>query len=223
MKVLQTLSLIFILLITYNLQAQRSYHDSYNRLGIQVGATYGGIKSDDFNLSPKASYTAGLTTRASVYNDFLMIYGVNFYEFNTGMSGFMETASINDEIDFKAIGVQINLFAGHKIIGEHLSIEAGPILQINSKWTTEQQYEDYHLKGSTIQAKDLEDISKVNLNVAANISGGGKNVKLWLQYQYGITNTFKNLNNGELQKKDPRYTGLKGNLGLATAGIVVYL
>jgi hypothetical protein len=63
----------------------------------------------------------------------------------------------------------------------------------------------------------------VNLNVAANISGGGKNVKLWLQYQYGITNTFKNLNNGELQKKDPRYTGLKGNLGLATAGIVVYL
>ena len=167
---------------------------------------------------------AGLTTRASFYRNFLIIYGVNFYEFKTGLTGY-ETNLLQSptEIDFNVTGVQLNLFLGTKIFGEYLSIEAGPVLQINSKMTTEDRYKNYFVEDYNLQAEDLEDISKINLNLAANISAGIRDVKFWVQYQYGVNNIFKGLNTKELENKDSRATNLKVNMGFATAGIVVYL
>jgi len=213
-----------LLVFTFNMNAQRRFNDNYNRLGIQAGITHGGINSDNFNTSPKTSYMAGLTTRASFYRNFLIIYGVNFYEFKTGITGH-ETNLFQSptEIDFNITGVQLNLFLGTKIFGEYLSVEAGPVLQINSKMTTEDRYKNYYVEDYNFQAEDLEDISKINLNLAANISAGIRDVKFWFQYQYGVNNVFKGLNTKELENKDSRATNLKGHMGFATAGIVVYL
>jgi hypothetical protein len=206
------------------MNAQRRFNDNYNRLGIQAGITHGGINSDNFNTSPKTSYMAGLTTRASFKKQFLIIYGVNFYEFNTSMTGNKTNLLQNPtEIDFNVTGVQLNLFLGTKIFGEYLSIEAGPVLQVNSKMTTEDRYKNYFIEDYKIQAEDLEDISKINLNLAANISAGIRDVKFWFQYQYGVNNIFKVLNSKELENKDSRATNLKAHMGFATAGIVVYL
>ncbi|MGM1054701.1 MAG: hypothetical protein ACQEWG_02310 [Bacteroidota bacterium] len=204
-------------------EAQNRYGDSYNRLGIQAGISYGGIKSDDFITSETTGFMAGLTTRATVYNNFIIIYGVNFFQFKTGINIMETQASKAAVADFKATGVQINLFGGHKIIGEHLSFEAGPVLQINSKWKPEKEFENYFIEGYDLQAKNLEEISRVNLNVAGNISAGFRDVKLWVQYQYGVNNIFSKLNSEELENKDSRAANLNGHLGVATAGIVVYL
>lgn len=204
-------------------KAQSRYGDSYNRLGIQAGITYGGINSEDFNTSEKTGYMAGLTTRATVYNNFIIIYGINFYEFKTGINVMETQASESSVADFKATGVQINLFGGHKIIGEHLSFEAGPILQVNSKWKPEKEFENYFIEGYDLQAEDLEEISRVNLNIAGNISAGFRDLKFWFQYQYGVNNIFSKLNSEGLENKDSRAVNLNGHLGLATAGIVVYL
>ncbi|HZJ36078.1 MAG TPA: hypothetical protein VFD29_05595 [Gillisia sp.] len=224
MKGIGILILFPLLVFTLNMNAQRRFNDNYNRLGIQAGITHGGIDSDNFNTSPKTSYMAGLTTRASFYRNFLIIYGVNFYEFRTGLTGY-ETILLQSptEIDFNVTGVQLNLFLGTKIFGEYLSIEAGPVLQINSKMTTEDRYKNYFVEDYNLQAEDLEDISKINLNLAANISAGIRDVKFWIQYQYGVNNIFKGLNTKELENKDSRATNLKANMGFATAGIVVYL
>ena len=213
-----------LLVLTLNMNAQRRFNDNYNRLGIQAGITHGGINSDNFNTTPKTSYMAGLTTRASFYRNFLIIYGVNFYEFKTGLIG-NETNLLQSptEIDFNVTGVQLNLFLGTKIFWEYLSIEAGPVLQINSKMTTEDRYKNYFVDDYNLQAKDLEDISKINLNLAANISAGIRDVKFWFQYQYGVNNIFKDLNTKEMENKDSRATNLKAHMGFATAGIVVYL
>ncbi len=203
--------------------AQNRNGDSYNRLGIQAGITYGGISTNDFSTSEKSGYMAGLTTRAAVYNNFIVIYGVNFYEIKTGIN-IKETATSQTSVaDFKTTGVQLNLFGGHKIIKEHLSIEAGPILQINSKWKPEKEFENYFIEGYDLQASDLEEISRINFNVAGNISAGFRDVKFWFQYQYGVNNIFSRLNSEGLENKDSRAANLKGHLGLATAGIVVYL
>jgi len=213
-----------LLVFTLNMNSQRRFNDNYNRLGIQAGITHGGINSDNFNTSPNTSYMAGLTTRASFYKHFLIIYGVNFYEFRTSMTGYEPSLLQSPtEIDFNVTGVQLNLFLGTKIYGEYLSVEAGPILQINSKLTTEDQYKNYFVEDYKIQAEDLEDISKINLNLAANISAGIRDVKFWFQYQYGVNNLFKRLNTKELENKDSRATNLKAHMGFATAGIVVYL
>lgn len=207
----------------FTLKAQNRYGDSYNRLGIQAGITYGGINSDDFNTSEKSGYMAGLTTRAAVYNNFLVIYGVNFYEMKTGINVMETPNSPSSVTDFKTTGVQLNLFGGHKVIGEYLSIEAGPILQINSKWKPEKEFESYFIEGYDLQASDLEEISRINFNVAGNISAGFRDVKFWFQYQYGVNNIFSKLNSEGLENKDSRAANLNGHLGLATAGIVVYL
>lgn len=222
MKKFKVFMAVMLVICTLGAQAQYNYGDSYNRLGIQAGITYGGINSDDFNTSEKTGYMAGLTTRAAVYNNFIVIYGVNFYEFKTGINVRETQDSPFSEADFKVSGVQLNLFAGHKIFGEHLSIEAGPILQISSKWKPEKEFENYFIEGYDLQAVDLEEISRVNFNVAGNISGGFRDVKLWLQYQYGVNNIFSKLNSEGLENKDSRAANLNGHLGLATAGIVVY-
>lgn len=224
MKAIRILILFPVFMFALTTNAQRPYNDNYNRLGIQAGITQGGVTSDNFSFSSKTSYMAGLTTRASFFSKFLIIYGVNFYEFKTSLTGYEENTSQNPvELDFKATGVQLNLFLGTKLIGEYLSVEAGPVLQINSKLNPEDKFKNFYIEDYNLQAEDLEDISKINLNLAANISAGIRDVKFWFQYQYGVTNILKNLNTKELQNKDSRATNLKGRMGFATAGIVVYL
>lgn len=224
MRISAFIILLPILFFSLSSQAQRrgGSGDSYNKLGVQVGVTHGGINTDNFNTSNTTGFMGGLTTRSNVWNNFLVVYGVNFYSMNTGIMGHAQGSDQFTEIDFKTTGVQLNLFAGHKIIKENLSIEAGPILQINSKWEVDNQYQDHLIEDYAIVAKDLEEVSKVNLNVAASLSMGIRNLKLWLQYQYGVTNFLEHLNETDLKNKDPRAADLEGHLGLATAGVVFY-
>lgn len=219
-------SILFIVLTTVffsSTYAQRKLPpNSYNRIGIQGGLTYGNIYSNDFQFSDQMGYTAGLTTRATAGEKIFFIYGVNFYEFNSGME-FLEPVSLApEEIDFKATGVQINFFVGHKLIKEYLSFEMGPLVQINSKLSPEEGKEEYILKEYDLIASDLEGISRMNFSLAGGISGGLPWIKLWAQYQYGLSNLFSKLNYEELKEKDPSVTSFKGNMRMAAAGIVFY-
>jgi hypothetical protein len=224
MQVFKICFLLFLVFFTLQLSAQRRNYggDSYNRLGAQAGVTHGGIESDNFNTTKTTGFTGGLTTRANVWNNFLVVYGVNFYSMKTGIMGHVVGSSEFKNIEFKTTGVQLNLFAGHKIIKENLSIEVGPILQINSKWEVDNQFKDHLIEDYAFAAKDLEKVSRVNLNMAAAISAGIADVKIWLQYQYGVTNFLEPLNDTDLKSKDPRAANLEGHLGLATAGLVFY-
>lgn len=218
--------LLFAFLFLLSLQSYSQYRDTgdnYNRLGFQGGMTYASILTDNFTYDPQPGYMGGLTTRANTYKKLIVIYGVNFFQFNSSMPVLEPTNNQPTEIDFKATGVQLNLFMGHKLLGEHLSIEAGPVLQFNGKWSPEAGKEDYKLREYDILASDIEDVSKINLNVAGNISAGFPGLKIWAQYQYGLTNMYRNLDLADLKNKDPRITTLKGNLGMAMAEIVVYL
>lgn len=216
------LFLLCILLSTQGFSQRRFKHDKYNRLGIQGGMIYGGINSGDFNTSRGLGYTAGLTTRSNVYKGFLIVYGVNFYQFNTNMMLVEPETTVAREIEFKATGVQLNLFAGHKVIKELLSLFAGPVLQLNGEWTPDEAYKSYRAEGYNIEAIDLEEISKINFNAAAALNMGFERFKIWLQYQYGLNNILENLNSPELEEKDSRATNLRGRMEFATAGIVFY-
>lgn len=203
--------------------AQRKFPpNSYNRLGLQGGVTYGNLHSNDFAFIDRYGYTAGLSTRATAGENIFFIYGVNFHEFKTGLETLHPVSMEPEEIDFKATGVQINLFVGHKLIKEHLSLEMGPLIQINSKLNPEEGKEGYLLKEYDLIASDLEQISRMNFSLAAGLSGGLPNLKLWLQYQYGISNLFNKLNYEELRLRDPTVPGLKANMRLVSAGLVFY-
>ena len=73
-----------IICLSFSANAQRQIWDGqYNRLGIQAGVNYFNIVTNDLPISPKLSWTAGFTTRASFYNDFQFESGVkNFCKDN---------------------------------------------------------------------------------------------------------------------------------------------
>ena len=216
------LPVLFILCSQYSFSQTKFRHDSYNLLGIQAGFLQGGITTNNFSTTPGTGFTAGLTTRSNIYQGFIASYGINFYSFNTSLSMLPPENTEPMEIDFKATGVQLNLFAGHKIIGEHLSIMGGPVLQLNGEWEPDEMYKDYKVEGYDITASDIADISKINFNLAAAVSAGLRKIKVWIQYQYGMNNILKNLNTEELLEKDPDATNLRGRMEFATAGIVFY-
>ena len=223
MKLKSLLFLIITAVFFTSAHAQRKLPpNSYNRLGIQGGLTYGNIHSKDFQFIDKMGYTAGLTTRATAGEKIFFIYGVNFYELKTGLETLEPVSLEPEEIDFKATGVQINFFVGHKLIEEYLSLEMGPLIQINSKLSPEEGKENYILKEYDLIASDLEELSRMNFSLAAGISGGLPWLKLWIQYQYGLSNLFNKFDYVEIREKDPTVPNLKGNMRMAAAGIVFY-
>lgn len=223
MKIKSFLLLVIVLVCSSNIQAQRKFPpNSYNRLGVQGGLTYGNLHSKDFSFLDRYGYTAGFSTRATAGENIFFIYGVNFHEFKTALKTVHPITLEPEEIDFKATGVQINLFIGHKLIKEYLSFEMGPLIQINSELSPEEGKENYVLQEYNILASDLKKISRMNFSLAAGISGGLPNFKLWLQYQYGLSNIFNKLNYEELRKRDPAVPGLKANMQMASAGLVFY-
>lgn len=218
----RTLLALIFLVFTSEAFSQKYRKDVYNTLGVQAGINYGGLSSDNLTMSPGTGFSAGLSTRANVYNNFLFLYGIKYFQYNTGINVREEGRSEVSEINLSTNGVQLNFFAGHKIVGDYLSVEAGPVVQINSKLMADEGYENAMVEGYLLKAEHLEDISKINFAVAGQVSAGIRRFKVWFQYQYGLSNMFRNLEPEETGENGSRVTDLQGAVRLATAGIVFY-
>lgn len=218
----RTLLALIFLVFTSEAFSQKYRKDVYNTLGVQAGINYGGLSSDNLTMSPGTGFSAGLSTRANVYNNFLFLYGIKYFQYNTGIDVREEGRSEVSEINLRTNGVQLNFFAGHKIVGDYLSVEVGPVVQINSKLMADEGYENAMVEGYLLKAEHLEDISKINFAVAGQVSAGIRRFKVWVQYQYGLSNMFRNLEPEETGENGSRVTDLQGAVRLATAGIVFY-
>lgn len=221
MKSLNLLVVVMLLFVTNQSFAQRNYQGEYNRIGLQGGVAIFDISTDNFTTSSAEGFTGGFTTRGAFYNDFDLIYGVNFYDLNVDIQARETIASPAENVNFGIFGVQLNLFASYNLIGQHLSIEAGPAVQFNSKLTTDTSTENYIIDGyTTLTAEDLEDISKININGVVGITGGFEDVRIWAQYQYGINNILRGLNDDTTAANGEDF---EGHLSLINVGIVFYL
>lgn len=223
MKYRYLLVIVTVLFVT-QAYAQRSQKGSYNRLGIQAGAQLFDINTDNFITNKAVGFTGGFTTRGSFYNYFDLIYGVDFFDLNLDILARETVAADVEEIPFSVFAIQLNFLGSYNIIDQHLSIEFGPVLQINSKLTTEDQFEDYIIEGyNTLRARDIEDITKINGNVVLGLTAGLKNIRLWARYQYGFNNILNGLNDEGLDQVDPSASSFEGHMSLLTAGLVFYL
>lgn len=226
MNLKKFLLVISICSLSFNTNAQRLWDGEYNRLGLQAGINHFNIQDDNMlPISSGISWTAGFTTYDSFYNDFQFIYGINFFNFKLTMDGREKEPADSPyaEIPFNMIGVQANFFASYKIIENYFNIHAGPIVQVNGKFDARQDTEYYAIEGYDINPIDLEEISKVNFNIAAGLAGGLEKVKVWVQYQYGVNNIFKKLTDDGLGEKDSRLEDLTGHISMITGGLVVFL
>ncbi|WP_029034280.1 outer membrane beta-barrel protein [Salinimicrobium terrae] len=215
-----------VVLFSFQANAQREIWDGqYNRLGLQAGANYFNIATNDLPVTPKVSWTAGFTARASFYEDFQFIYGINFYDFQLDIDGRkkVELTTPLQAIEYSMVGVQGSFLGSYKLLDHHLSIEAGPVLQVNGRLEPRQDKELWYLANYNIQAIEIEKVTPVNVNFAIGVSGGFEKVKFWLQYQYGLNNMLKGLEDENLQEKDAGFTNPKGHLSIVATGITMFL
>lgn len=197
--------------------------NSFNRVGVQGGVAYGKITSNDLDFDYGTGYTVGFSTRATAGDHFLFMYGINFFKAKTSM-GVREINTLEPgKIDFNLSGAQINFFLGYRILGEYLSVELGPILQLSGKLSPDEGDENYWLRDYDTNVEVLEKVSKANMSLAAQVSAGFPKLKLWVQYQYGISNMFGDI---ELQATSEQGSAIedpRGTMRMVTAGIALYL
>ena len=214
-KIICLLTLIF----SFSVNAQYGNRDS-NRIGISGGVTQMSLFSDQFNAKPEMGWIAGFSLRGNYYNDWQMAFGMNFTESNFSLQPLIG----NEDIKYKLSGVQVFLTGSYMVIENHLTLEIGPVLQINGKLAIDEEDKLKLLKDSSLlTANDIIDVTKINGNIYAGITAGIKNVRLHVSYQYGVNNFMNNLNKKDDLKLLNGDKKFKANYGILSGMITFYL
>ncbi len=214
-----------LLLWGFNSQAQ--YRTDYNYIGIQGGINSFNIITENFNTTPQVGFTGGFSVRGGVLNNFDMVYGIDFYNQKFGLEvqpNQSAASGINlfkEEIDMSMLAVQVKLLGSLVIVHNHLSLELGPALQLNSKLRYDDRYENHLIGGSNrLKVKDAEEISTLNFNVIAGAMAGFEHFRVFARYQYGINNFLTPLNeDGVLDNNGEEF---KGNISMLEAGLTIF-
>lgn len=211
---MKRLCFVISMLISTACFAQYEYRDS-NRIGIFFGINQFTLNTNNFQTKPDTGWNAGLSMRGNFYNDWDMVYAIQFSENNFSVAtigGF-----ITEDTNYKLPSAQISLMWSYKIVENHLSLEFGPLVQINGKLKVDQDQENNIISGTTLLAQDIVDISQFNFYPVVGITAGVRHIRLNVSYQYGINNMLGNLNNKNLGYN------FKGNPGILNGNLIIYL
>ena len=195
--------------------AQYNYRDA-NRIGITFGVNQFTLNTNNFQTNAGSGWNAGLSVRGNFYNDWDMVYALQFSENNFSVatkSFFLE----NEAVNYKLPSAQIALQLSYKLIENHLSVEFGPLVQVNGKFKIDSNKENNNISGTTLLAKDIVDISKFNFYPTVGITAGVRHFRVNVSYQYGLNNMLENLNTKNLE------VNFKGNPGIINADLILYL
>ncbi|WP_269241067.1 outer membrane beta-barrel protein [Flavobacterium limnophilum] len=204
---------VFVLISMFGF-AQYEYRDS-NRIGIFFGVNQFTLNTNNFQTKPGTGWNGGLSMRGNFYNDWDMVYAMQFSENNFSVA--TKSGFISEDTNYKLSSAQISLLFSYKIVENHLSLEFGPLVQINGKLKVDQDQENNIISGITLLAKDIVAISQFNFYPVIGITAGVRHVRLNVSYQYGVNNMLGNLNNQNLGYN------FKGNPGILNGNLIVYL
>jgi hypothetical protein len=195
--------------------AQYEYQDS-NRIGIFFGINQFNLNTKNFETKSELGWNAGLSMRGNFYNDWDMVYAIQFSENNFTVAT-KNLVLLNEDVNYVLPSAQISLQLSYKFIENHLSVEFGPVIQFNGKLKTDSDNQNNIISGTTLLAKDIDDISRFNFYPTAGITFGLRHLRLNVSYQYGMMNTLGNLNN--------KNSGInfKGNTSILNGNVIIYL
>lgn len=212
--------LFSVLLFTLVTVAQQNRRDG-NRIGIMGGITQTSLKTSNFATKPESGWIAGLSVRGNYYNDFSAIFGMQFFENNFSVA---TTKGLSlEEVSCKTMGVQIRLLASYNLIKNHVSLDFGPVLQVNDKLKFNSKSETNAVSGTSLSVKEISDVTKLNGNAYVGISAGTKRIRAVVNYQYGLNNFLNNLNKSEELKLKNNNSNFKGNLGIISGQLLINL
>lgn len=199
---LKTLLFVTVLVLFFQQSFSQRNYEEYNRIGLTGGLTIFDLNTSNLVTEPGYGFAGGFTTRGSFRGNFDLIYGISFQNNNIGIKG----SSLTDTqfIDYQIQAAQITFLGSYNIVKHHLTLEFGPILNVNGKMKLDSdRYNDYILEGyELLRAQDIQDINRVNFHVTGGITAGLKNFRISGMYQYGVTNMLGRLNDKNLENKD---------------------
>jgi hypothetical protein len=211
-KITLTLFFIFISITAFS---QYKYRDS-NRIGISFGVNQFTLNTDNFQTKPDLGWNAGLSMRGNFYNNWDMVYNIQFSENNFSVATNTLTLA-QEDVNYKLASAQVSLQVSYKLVENHLSIEFGPIVQVNGKLNIDNTDENNVISGTTLLAKDIREISNFNFYPTVGITFGVRHLRANVSYQYGVNNMLENLNNKNLG------VNFKGNPGILNGNLIIYL
>jgi len=210
--------IIILLLISSSIGfAQYGYRDG-NRIGISAGLSQTTLFTNNFDAKPELGFSGGLSVRGNYYNNWSMIYGMQFFSNNFSLE-----STLNQKIKYNIQGVKVRILFSYNVVEDHVSVDFGPVLQINGKLGIAASDEDKTIKGTLLKANDIEDVSTVSGNFYLGVSAGNKTIRAVLFYEYGFTNFLNKLNKNDNLKPLNNGDEFKGNLGTINGQVVFNL
>ncbi len=106
------LTTVFIL-ISIAALAQYNYRDA-NRIGITFGVNQFTLNTNNFQTKPGSGWNGGLSVRGNFYNDWDMVYALQFSEnnFTVATKSFFLA---NEDVNYKLPSAQISLQLSYKL------------------------------------------------------------------------------------------------------------
>ncbi|MDI1254709.1 MAG: PorT family protein [Flavobacterium sp.] len=200
---------LIVFLLSIKAFAQYNYRDS-NRIGIIGGVNQMSLYTSAFDAKPGMGWNAGLSVRGNYYDNWDMVYAVQFSEVNFDLATYNSLLQPKD-VNYKFGMVQISLQISKKIFDENLTLEFGPILQVNGKMEIDRSDKLNTIKGTTLKADEITEITNYNIYPTAGITFGVTHFRANISYQYGLINMFSRLD------------GVKGNMGILNGNVIIYL
>jgi hypothetical protein len=214
---LKTPIIVTVLVLFFQHSIAQKNYDEYNRLGITGGVTFFDITTSDLITEQGTGFMGGFTTRGSFRGAFDLIYGISFFNSSIGVKGSL----LNDTqfMDYQIQGAQLGFLGSLNIVKHHLSLEFGPILNVNGKMKLDsERYNNYIIDGyTTLRAEEIQDINRVNFRVAGGLTAGIESLRISGMYQYGVTNMLGRLNDKNFENKD-----FEGHSSTIVLSAVVY-
>ena len=221
-------AVILTLLCSYNALAQRRGGDGkHNMFGFKAAATVFNIKTSNFNTSAQSGFIGGLGTRGDFYNNWDIQFGINISNSKLKVEAkkFAIAAPL-EEIEYSLLNAQVHLLFGYKIFGNNknldskfkLTAELGPVLMINNKMKiSDKDKENYIIQEALITAKELTNVTPLNINGLIGLSMGLERIRVFGHYQYGFNNFLNRLNDieGTTEK-------FKGHVHMYNFGVLLY-
>jgi hypothetical protein len=197
MKHLRFLLVVLVCLFVTESFSQRRY-DIHTSIGIFGGITQTDIISDQLDTSVKTGWYGGLMTAGDVPHKWYNLqYGLaltqNSFEVMT------ITPSLQDEaVPVNFIGAQLGMWLQIKLAKRYVTLDVGPVIQVNGKLTYDDMYDDNLIPSDTrVNMKTLSEINMFNVLPTVGITAGPLNFKVRALYQYGLLNSFSKMNGGE--------------------------
>jgi|GEM_PF-921486 len=193
-----------------------------NRIGLFAGPNYTHIISSNLDTKSKIGWTAGGQVRGNLHNFWSAVYGVRFIESNFAVNT-RTPGGRAQEVDYKTRAAQLSFLFSYNLIEEVMSIDFGPVLQINGNLAFKNGLQRNTINGTNLLVKDIIKVNNFSGLLYLGTTIGNNVIRANFNYTLGINNSFGKLNNNTDLVAKNNHKDFKGRSGIFTAALLINL